>query len=268
MSGDEVMVMVLSFVTAILGWRWLAMPPRARRPGVPAWGWLWLVPLLGAAGVWVVLKTLASFDVREAPEYLTLYTLLGLAWMSFGGGPWLGVSARDDVGERGNVAAFWLYAGAVLGCAACYAGANVGDGPGWWCVVWAGMLATAGWAGTFHLLHGVTGIVEHVTVDRDVASGVRAASFLLVSGVLWGRGGAGDWTSAFHTVLELRAAWPVALLFVKAVWVERLVKPRPDRPHGALFRHGVLPALVDLALLGPALLAAGPLPDSYRPGAP
>jgi hypothetical protein len=268
MSDDEVFVLIASSVATLFGWRWLfASLQTIRKPGAPASGWLWLVPVLGGLAVWVVLETLASFDVRDAPQYQLFYVLLGLAWTSLTRA-WLGLSTRDDVLERGNVAALWLYAGGVLGCAACYAGANVGDGPGWWCVVWAALLGTAGWAGTFHLLHGVTGLADHVTIDRDLASGVRAASFLVASGVMWGRGAAGDWTSAWDTALELRAAWPVVLLFVKAAWLESRLKPRPDRPVGTLYRDAVLPALGDALLVAMALVAVAPLPNAYPHGEP
>jgi hypothetical protein len=266
MDGGEAFVLMVSLLVATIGWGKLIldallvsplMSSRARR------AWLAAGPVLGNALVVVTLRRLASFDVRSDLVYLFFYAVLGLAWMPLAAWHGLGISARDDVIERSNAAALVAWNGAIVGCAACYAGANIGDGPGWWCVLWAAGLATAGWMATWVLLHALTRIADHVTIDRDLASGMRAASFLIASGVLWGRGAAGDWTSAAATVLELRAAWPVAILLVKAILIERIARPRPDKPLGSMFSHGFAPALLDAAIVALGLHLAGPIPDGY-----
>ena len=266
MSGDEVLVFAVSVCVAIFGWGKQALVtssiagPVAQRSGR---GLAVVGPLVGLVVIWMVLRTLASFDVREAPGYVALYIWLGLAWMYLGTESYLGMSPWHDVAERGNRAALIAWNGAAVGCAACYAGANVGDGPGWWCVVWAGSLGTVAWWTCWHVLSRVSGLGDHVMLDRDPAAGVRAASYLMASGALFGRGAAGDWTSAAQTVVEMRAAWPVLLLLAKVLVVERAARPKPARPLGSLWRDGLVPAVVDVGLVALGLWLAGPLPDGY-----
>ena len=95
--------------------------------------------------VFGILKTGASYDVVDAPRYLFMYVVLGLAWsrvseMAFA---YVGLSARDDVIERGNSAAVPAVTGGLVAVTLCYAGGNIGDGPGWWVVVFSAGLATA-----------------------------------------------------------------------------------------------------------------------------
>jgi hypothetical protein len=222
-----------------------------------------VAPLLAAAGTFGVLRTLASFDVRDSAEYLAFYMTIGAAWAFVGSGSWVGVLVRDDVAERGNKAALLAWSGAVIGSSACYAGANIGDGPGWWCVFWAGGLGMLGWALCWMALDSTTGAADHVTIDRDLAAGLRVGSFLAAAGVLLGRGAAGDWTSALDTVLEMRAAWPVLILLAKAIVLERFTRPSPEAPQGRLFLEGVVPALLDIAIVWLGLILAGPLPNDY-----
>lgn len=228
--------------------------------------------VVGAVGaLWIifgVLRTWASFDVRDDGRYLFMYTAMGMTWTWLASGPWIGVSARDDVVERGNTAALIAWTGAVLGAAACFAGGNVGDGPGWWCVVWASGIATFGYLLTWTILHRTTHIADHVTIDRDVAASIRAASFLLATGVVWGRSAAGDWTSAIVTLVDFKGAWPVLVLLLKAIAVERTFAPSSARPHGHIAVHGLIPCAFDLAWVTFALRMATPLADHYPvPGA-
>ena len=52
------------------------------------------------------------------------------------------LSARDDVVERSNRAAIPAIAGGLLAITLCFAGGNIGDGPGWWVVMFCGVLST------------------------------------------------------------------------------------------------------------------------------
>ncbi len=153
MSGDEVFVLLISIVLSAIIWgRWLwevsfvaprLSKSRDRRP-------LFLYPLAGAVLLFGVLKSFASFDVRDSVVYLFFYMMMGVAWVAVGLRflALFGLSPRDDVIERGNRAAAQAIGGAVLGITLCFAGANIGDGPGWWVVVFSGALAT----GTFFVL--------------------------------------------------------------------------------------------------------------------
>ncbi|MBA3684406.1 MAG: hypothetical protein H0W72_04110 [Planctomycetes bacterium] len=132
MSPDEFFVGMFCLVIALITWgSWylgtvqvsgLVSPLAVRLP-------VYLAPLLAAGGLWMVLRTLASWDVRESPLYLAFYLVFGAAWVGITTRiqRLFGLYARDDVAERGNLGAGLAVGGAVLGATACYAGANIGD---------------------------------------------------------------------------------------------------------------------------------------------
>src|SRR3989337_1582139 len=118
-----------------------------------------------------------------------MYLVLGLAWLRIA--EWFfgfaGLSVRDDIVERRNGAAVPAVVGAMAGVTFCYAGANVGDGPGWGGVAFSAGLATgalfAAWLAFGVLGHGI----DAVTIDRDTAAGVRLGAFLAACGFVLGR---------------------------------------------------------------------------------
>ena len=72
--------------------------------------------------------------------------------------------------------------------------ANIGDGPGWWVVVFAAGLATAALFAAWLVLAQIGHGVDAVTIDRDLAAGVRLGAFLAACGAGAGprrRGGLG-----------------------------------------------------------------------------
>ena len=267
MSGDEVGALLVSgFIALATTWGWIyaiVMPMRfgngpARFPVV-------IAPVLGWLAILVVLRTLASADVRDEPLYLGFYLLMGIAWVGLGLVflPWCGLSARDDVGERRNPAATPVMIGAALGLSACYAGANIGDGPGWWCVVWAGGLGTALWFAALALVAGHGHLAETVTVERDPAAGLRLGVFLVLAGIICGRGAAGDWTNALMTVIEFKAAWPLLPLVMVALMGEKILRPTPERPLSS-WSASLIVVVLELIVLLVGLALTGPLPDGYR----
>jgi hypothetical protein len=64
-------------------------------------------------------------------RYVLLYFFLGAMWVSVVVRilPFVGLSARDDVVERGNSSAARAIAGAILAITLCFAGGNIGNGP-------------------------------------------------------------------------------------------------------------------------------------------
>ncbi len=254
MSGDEVVVLLVSTVLAFWFWgAWYLRPVLVRRVGRRPSGRLLLrlTPLVAVAILWIVLKTAASFDVRDDPKYLVLYLVLGAAWVGFFVRllAVAGISTRDDVVERANGSAAIAVAGAMLAIALCYAGGNIGDGPGWWVVVFAAGLATLALFAVWLLLELLSSVSETVTVDRDAAAAIRLAGFLIACGVILGRAVAGDWESAEMTVREFVAvAWPVLALVVMAVVVERLARPTTETPRPSPVPFGLVPALSYLAV--------------------
>lgn len=253
MSGDEVFMLIASAIVALVSWgAWYIKPALVqgvrRRP--PAWRLLRLMPLVAAALLWVVLRTAASFDVRDDPQYLVFYLVLGAAWV----GLWIrwlavaGISTRDDVVERANGSAAVAVTGALLAITMAYAGGNIGDGPGWWVVVFSAALATLALFAAWMVLEVVSGVSDTVTVDRDPSAGLRLFGFLAASGLILGRSVAGDWISAEATVRDFAiTAWPVLVLVVVAAIVERAARPTPESPRPSPFAFGFVPALLYLA---------------------
>jgi hypothetical protein len=236
MSPDEVFVLLLSGITAFVGWAyWYLRLAGANRLGRshsavrPVLAW---VPLLCLAGLYALLRTAASFDVRDAPIYLAFYVVFGAAWLIPGRGLFslLGFSWQHDALDRRNPAAAAAVAGGLVGLTACYAGANIGDGPGWWCVAFAGGLATLGWFIAWAVVEAAGDVAEAITVERDVDAGVRLGAFLIAAGLLCGRGAAGDWTSATQTAIEFGDAWPLIPLTLGAAWVERRATAERAQP--------------------------------------
>lgn len=260
-SSDEVMILLTGLAGAVfLGARWyllLARPSLAPYPG--QWRtWLGLAPLVGVAGVLAVMLQLAARDVREAPQYLLLYTAAGACWI-FGAGTaatYLGISARDDAVERRNRAAAIIIISVMISQAAIYAGANVGDGPGWWVILVSGSLALGFWLVLALVVEAACHVREHVTVDRDAAVAARHGGYLLGSALICARGAAGDWTSFERTFSEFIVIWPAVVLTGLAILVEQLLRGQRTSRNLAV---SVLLALVYVALGFLAVAASPPL---------
>ena len=253
MSGDEVVMLVVSAIVALVSWgAWFIAPASVSRVGRRPSGrrLLKLTPLVAAALLWVVLRNASAHDVRDDPAYLTFYLMLGAAWVGVCI-RWLaiaGISTRDDVVERANGSAAIVVAGAMLGITLSYAGGNIGDGPGWWVVVFAAGLATLALFASWMVLELATGVSESVTVDRDTSAGLRLAGFLIACGLILGRSVAGDWVSAEATVRDFAvAAWPVIVLVIVAAILERLARPTPDAPRPPVVPYGLVPAFLYVA---------------------
>jgi len=265
MSDDEIVVLVISLILALIGWGYwyvvLLRADRLGRDGSPARPTLALTPLLCLAGLFILLRGLASFDVRNDLVYLAFYMVFGAAWMVPGRALFslFGISWRDDALERRNPAAAWVVAGALAGLLACYAGANIGDGPGWWCVLFAGGLGSAVWFVAWVVVQKAGDLAEAVTVERDRDAGIRLGALLLAAGLLCGRGAAGDWTSAGRTIIEFADAWPLVPLVAGAAIVEHAAKAdRDNRPRrGAALAPGWL---LSLLYIGFAVICLAILP--------
>jgi hypothetical protein len=197
--------------------------------------------------LWSVLRTMSSFDVQDDTRYLAMYLAIGAAWTGFGVRltPWLGLDARRDVAERRNEAAAVAIGGAVIACALCFAGGNIGDGPGWWVVLIAALMASAGLFAVWGLVERMSNVSETVTIERDLAAGIRLAGILIAAGLVLGRGVAGDWVSLDATIRDfVLTAWPVLPLAAIAVLVERLARPTVEQPSASVAVWGAAPALL------------------------
>lgn len=248
MSPDELLVLAASFAFAIpRWWDWsLGVKGLLRRRGdTTALAALVLGPSLSLLLLVIGLRMAAAADVRNSTGYLVLYMVLGAAWLSAGVGAstWLGLDARYDVAELGNPAAACALFGMMLGLTGCYAGGNIGDGPGWWIVVFCGLLATTGWLLLWLCVEQFGSVSEAITIDRDVASGIRLGGMLTAAGLILGRAVAGNWMSLRTTVVDFGiAGWFAAIPCVSEVAVAKLARPGVDRPARSVLLAGLLPA--------------------------
>jgi uncharacterized membrane protein YjfL (UPF0719 family) len=254
MSGDEGMVLVLCMFVAGIAWAawfWQATftAPRCSR-FEHRWPLL-LAPAVCAGVLYAVLKTFSSFDVRDDPVYQGFYMVLGAAWIGVAAWflPYLGLSPRDDVIERANPGAARAIGGALLGIALCFAGANIGDGPGWWVVFFSAFLATAVLFLFWIFLDKATGLADTLTIDRDRAAGLRVAGLFIGAGLILGRAVAGDWESAMGTVVDfVKTGWPLGVLGLVAAGLEKQLRPSPERPEPPLATHGLAPFALYLGI--------------------
>lgn len=254
MSDDEVVVLMFSIGVAGISWLvWLMriLKLRLRNRAGGEVGWLWAGPLCAALVTAVVLLFYSSKDVQTDPKYLFFYGMFAAAWVGILRlvTPLYGISARDDALERRNVAAAVVWFGAVQAFTLCFAGGNIGDGPGWWVVVYAAGLATTSLLILWAIYEWLTGVSDVVTIDRDIAGGLRFAGWLIASGILLGAGVAGDWVSAGDTNADfVQRAWPALPLLVAALLIERMAKPTPVQPEPNVVTLGVIPVTIYLAL--------------------
>jgi hypothetical protein len=254
MSEDEVLVTIGALIAGPVWWTItvarLARVATFRRAALGVQALTVTISLCGV-GILLVLKTLASFDVVDAPEYQFMYGVLGLAWLRLAQSlfAFAGLNVRDDLVERRNTAAVPAVAGAFVGLTLCYAGGNIGDGPGWWVVVFAAGLGTAMLFAVWLILAQFSAAMDAMTIDRDPSAGLRVGAFLAACGLVLGRVVAGDWYSVGDTLTDASAALPaIGLILAMALLVERVARPTPARPRPPVLMFGAVPAVLYLAI--------------------
>jgi uncharacterized membrane protein YjfL (UPF0719 family) len=234
----EVFAAVVSLVVAAQAWgNWYRSIASLSsfRESITAKLTLVLIPPACLLFFAVVVEKLGAPEVRQDPLYAGFYALIAAAWL--GGNvllfPLLGISPRDDVIERANVAALYPVSGALIGAACCFAGANIGNGPGIEAVLFSALLSTSLFFVCWLAVELTTRISDTITIDRDRAAAVRLSGFLVALGLLCGWAVAGDWVSAFATVRDFAgSSWPVLVLTIAAVAVERFLH-RAKVPQGS-----------------------------------
>lgn len=167
-----------------------------------------------------VLLTMASYDVVGI--WVVFYIIMGYAWLRAGVYllECLDLSWPFDVVYLDNRAAVFPAVGGFVGVTLIYAGANTGDGPGWWVVLFAAGLGLVTWLGLALLVNLAAGMSERISVDRDMGSGIRFGAYLIASGLILAYASGGDWTSTQATLLEFRIGWPVLPLALSFLMVE------------------------------------------------
>lgn len=262
MSPDEVMATIVSVLLALLTWTWTLVRMATFPSPAGSAGGKALVALAFPTTLVVlfaVLRTMASHDVVNAPQYIFMYCVMGAAWVGVLGQSALpGISLRDDLLERGNKSAGIAIAGFIVGAGLCFTGGNIGDGPGWWVVVFSGGLATFTLSLLWWILNGYTQVADHITIDRDPAIGLRIAGYFIGTGLILGRSAAGDWVSAGTTLQDFfRHMWPSLILTLFAIVFERRARPQYGEKINPVTRGGlpaiayILGGMIGAAITGP-----------------
>ena len=219
-----------------------AVDPLVARPGRR-----WVVPsALGSFTLInvIVLRTLAARDVREEPVYIGFYLVLGLgvSAVALTGLTAFGIRPAD-ISQRGNRAAGLFVVLAMIAFAFAYAGANIGDGPGFHVVLFCTLVS---FGALFALLAAHTMLARtayRILVDRDVGTAFRCGCLLVGCGIYLGRAVGGTWVSVDATLTDaLRYGWP-AVAFCAAdvvfAWITRSREPNTglpvDLPVGVLY---------------------------------
>src|SRR5262245_39071002 len=263
-SGDEWLFMVVALVGAVIGiWRWYGTLFRLSRLHARsrAHSLLILAPLVSLALVAIVLQALADPVYVAGHLDYTLLFLAGAACWIFGASEvfsLMGVSTRDDAMRRRNPAAVIAVSGGVLGVALAYAGSNIGNGPTIWTTLLPAFVAAVALLLLWFIVELLGGAFEAITLDRDVAAGIRLAAFLVSAGAILGRAMAGDWFDWAGTFSEfVKLGWPAALLIPAMVAMNRQLAPTPQERLPDVGRCGLRPAFVMLALTAAYLVYLG-----------
>jgi hypothetical protein len=227
MSGDEYFATIVAIMGCLYWWgSWIFLCFSLRNFGrgrmVRLFGLA--TPALAGLVLFGVLKTYASHDVRDDGLYLFFYMVMGAAWLGLvrTGSALMGLLFRDDWLERGNPAAAAAGSGVLVGGMAAFGGANIGDGPGWWVVVFCAMLSTGALFVSWWCYAKISGSMERISIDRDLGAGIRLGAYITAVGVIAGRVVAGNWHSAEETLRDFaHDAWPLLLYAIAAGLVER-----------------------------------------------
>jgi hypothetical protein len=226
-------VFVLITVVSWVHWYWVALLNTWMRGSAVCRFLVTMAPLVCVGILYGILAKWSSADVQSSAFYMGFYTLFGAAWV----GGWrfwfvmCGISVRDDALERRNVAAALAVAGALVALTLCFAGGNIGDGPGYEVVIFAAGLSTVSLALLWWLLESVCCFAEVITVERDAGSGLRLAGGLVGLGLILGYGAAGNWVSIEATVADfLPHLGAACVLAVGVGFVELLISHRGRGP--------------------------------------
>ena len=238
LSPDEVFALVVFILLTLMTWgRMLlcALQLHARLTGwMVRFQALLLLPTVLAL-LHVFLRRYADAGVRDSTLYLTFYLAFGAAWTGVCASVFsmLGLSLRDDVLERANPAARLAAFSAIFAAAFCFAGSNIGDGPGWWVVLFCAALASGTLVLIWVLIGTFSSIRTRIILERDLTAARRLAGLLLACGVVLGRAAAGDWTTAGAAFTDfVQAARPAGVLLVIALLAEHLLPRATGRSDG------------------------------------
>lgn len=254
MGGDEVLFMLLAAGISLVGIiRWYAplfrAPLLGRRP--PYLPLLLITPAICFGILYFILINWADPVVANDWRYIFLFLAGGGMFLTIFASviPALGLSIKLDVLIQHNPAAVLVTIGAMIGAMLAYAYSNIGEGPTIWTTIEPATLATLTLLFLWLIVELIGGVSEVVTIDRDIASGLRHGAFLIAGGLVLGRAMAGDFVSADDTFAEfVKQGWPAGLMAILAAIMQRLFKPTPRMPKPPILSHGIAPAMIYLLL--------------------
>ena len=231
MEDDPIfLVFDMAAILAIGWWLYKLFAPTHHVYRQLRWRLAILIGLAASAvAIFFVLRQWASFDVVDAPYYIVGYMALGIVWITLASvllARFTDIRLQQDVRERNNFAAAVALGGMLLGNAIAYAGGNIGDGPGWWVVIFSALLSTFTVYAAVCVIALTSDGEERITIDHDVGAAVRLGAVAVGVGIIAGRAAAGDWVSVPATVRDFVAvAWPAVLFVAAAIVHERMTPP-------------------------------------------
>jgi len=236
---------------ALVVWKFIFFPANSLLPSYKCLAMCLALMFTCGCAVYLVLVKWSAPSVREDASEITFYLIFSIIWIAFTQGlfAFLGVSIRDDVAERRNVAAGFTVASLTIAATCCAAGSNIGDGPGFEAVLFCAVLSTAGLLVLWAVVAQFSGIADAITIDRNVAAGIRTAGWLAGTGVVLGACVAGDWISYKTTLRDFaRFGWPVAIIALLFAMMERAIGLRAKSVASKLATS--LAAAVSMAVAG------------------
>jgi hypothetical protein len=216
-------------VTIVLWGHWY-LSLRAGRPfGGPRRGRLAfaLIPVLCMIFLFVILRRWSANSVKSDLPTVFLFLSFGASWLGlsqllFG---LLGISARDDVLERGNAAAAWVISGQLIGATFCFAGANVGNGPGPEVVFLCALVSTLALFLLWFLVDQAASVADTITINRHLGTGIRVCGWFAATGIVLGDAVTGDLRSTPATWRDFgECAWPAAAFALLTAILERKLR--------------------------------------------
>ncbi len=246
MSDSEVFVLLLSIsltVFYLVVWfnPLLKIWPQSRI-GFASKCFLFL-PIISLIIYIYTLSNLASYDVVDSSLYKMFYLFMGYGWIYISMvlvSRLLDLSWKDDILYLANKSSVPAISGAYIAVSLIYAGANIGDGPGWWCVIIAGGIGLVIFFIFSSIFHKFTGIIEKVTIDRDKSASIRLGMYFIASGIILARASGGDWISLDQTIIDFWVSWPLVLLTILAIVFEKSFKIKEIKSNKISFLIGLL----------------------------
>lgn len=194
---------------------------------------LWILSSISVGVVMTLTLTLlASHDVLDNIGWTLYYLVVGYAVAGLGmlAAQVAGFRISDVIGRRNRAASTFSYA-TTLATTLAFAGANVGDGPGFQVVVFSAVLSVGTLWAIIFLHNAIARTSYRVFVDRDRGEAMRFGCLIVACGLILGRSVAGDWIGAQQTIADfLRLAWIAPLLAVVDAVVARITVA--DEPEG------------------------------------